>query len=106
MTDDPRARLADGQRLLDQAEPEAALPIFEALITTPDAEIRGAALIGKGTAQYRMDDEEGALVSWQHAADLDGPWWLVADRAGGARVERGVLYPPQRGFWGEPGARP
>ena len=59
MTDDPRARLADGQRLLDQAEPEAALPIFDALTTTPDPEVRGAALIGKGTAQYRMDDEAG-----------------------------------------------
>lgn len=45
----------------------------------------------------------GALAD---AADLDGPWWLAADRAGGARVERGVLYPPQPGFWGEPGARP
>jgi L-alanine-DL-glutamate epimerase-like enolase superfamily enzyme len=45
----------------------------------------------------------GALAD---AADLDGPWWLVADRAGGARIERGVLYPPQSGFWGEPGPRP
>ena len=45
----------------------------------------------------------GALAD---AADLDGPWWLANDRAGGARVERGVLYPPQPGFWGEPGARP
>jgi L-alanine-DL-glutamate epimerase-like enolase superfamily enzyme len=33
--------------------------------------------------------------------DLDGPWWLVEDRAGGCRVEAGVLYPPQPGFWGE-----
>jgi L-Ala-D/L-Glu epimerase len=40
------------------------------------------------------------------AADLDGPWWLVEDRPGGARVERGVLYPPQPGFWGESGRRP
>ena len=85
MTDDPRARLADGQRLLDQAEPEAALPIFDALTTNPDPEVRGAALIGKGTAQYRMDDEAGALASWQHAAGLDGPlawyaWRSVAEQ--------------------------
>jgi L-Ala-D/L-Glu epimerase len=45
----------------------------------------------------------GALAD---AADLDGPWWLTADRAGGARVERGVLYPPQPGFWGESEPRP
>ena len=72
MTDDPRARLADGQRLLDQAEPEAALPIDDADHQS-DPEVRGAALIGKGTAQYRIDDEAGALVNWQHAAELDGP---------------------------------
>jgi len=40
------------------------------------------------------------------AVDLDGPWWLVEDRAGGCRIEHGVLYPPQPGFWGEPGHRP
>ncbi|MBL8555322.1 MAG: dipeptide epimerase [Phenylobacterium sp.] len=43
----------------------------------------------------------GALAD---AVDLDGPWWLEEDRAGGCRIERGVLYPPQRGFWGEAGA--
>jgi L-Ala-D/L-Glu epimerase len=45
----------------------------------------------------------GALAD---ATDLDGPWWLVEDRAGGCRIERGVLYPPQAGFWGESGSRP
>ena len=92
MTDDPRARLAEGQRLLDQAEPEAALPIFDALTTNPDAEIRGAALIGKGTAQYRMDDEAGALVSWQHAASLDGPLaWYAWRSAAEQHVRDGDL---------------
>lgn len=33
--------------------------------------------------------------------DLDGPWWLARDRAGGCRIERGVLLPPQPGFWGD-----
>jgi L-alanine-DL-glutamate epimerase-like enolase superfamily enzyme len=45
----------------------------------------------------------GALAD---AADLDGPWWLRKDRAGGCRIERGVLYPPQSGFCGDPGPRP
>jgi L-alanine-DL-glutamate epimerase-like enolase superfamily enzyme len=40
------------------------------------------------------------------AVDLDGPWWLVEDRPGGCRIEAGVLYPPQAGFWGDPGPRP
>lgn len=35
------------------------------------------------------------------ACDLDGPWWLAQDRPGGCRVESGVLYPPQSGFWGD-----
>ncbi len=40
------------------------------------------------------------------AVDLDGPWWLTRDRPGGCRVVRGVLHPPQPGFWGDPGSRP
>ncbi|HEX6859112.1 MAG TPA: dipeptide epimerase [Caulobacteraceae bacterium] len=35
-------------------------------------------------------------------ADLDGPWWIKNDRAGGVRVEGGRLYRPAPGFWGEP----
>jgi membrane associated rhomboid family serine protease len=92
MTDVPHARLADAQRFLDQAEPEAALPIFDALTTNPDPEIRGAALIGKGTAQYRMDEEAGALVSWQHAAALDGPLaWYAWRSAAEQHVRNGDL---------------
>ena len=34
-------------------------------------------------------------------ADLDGPWWLVADHPGGLRVERGLITPPKPGFWGD-----
>lgn len=35
-----------------------------------------------------------------HWADLDGPLWLAEDRPGGVREERGILQPPQEGFWG------
>jgi L-Ala-D/L-Glu epimerase len=31
--------------------------------------------------------------------DLDGPFWLLEDRPGGARDEAGLLMPPERGFW-------
>lgn len=37
------------------------------------------------------------LADW---ADLDGPVWLARDRAGGVREQRGVLLPPEPGFWG------
>ena len=33
--------------------------------------------------------------------DLDGPLWLSQDRPGGVRAERGVLAPPEPGFWGD-----
>ncbi len=33
-------------------------------------------------------------------ADLDGPLWLSEDRPGGVREQGGILFPPERGFWG------
>jgi len=33
-------------------------------------------------------------------ADLDGPLWLADDRVGGVREQRGIMFPPERGFWG------
>jgi len=35
-------------------------------------------------------------------ADLDGPWWIRDDRPGGVRIDKGRLYRPTPGFWGEP----
>lgn len=35
-------------------------------------------------------------------ADLDGPIWLVADRAGGVVLREHLLWPPASGFWGQP----
>ena len=42
------------------------------------------------------------LAAMSDFADLDGPLWLVADRAGGVRGEAGLLQPPAPGFWGTP----
>lgn len=33
--------------------------------------------------------------------DLDGPWWLAADRTGGVGVAAGLLRPPAPGFWAD-----
>ena len=33
--------------------------------------------------------------------DLDGPFWLRDDHAGGVRDADGMLVPPARGFWGD-----
>ncbi len=44
-----------------------------------------------------------ALHVARHASfvDLDGPWWLQQDMAGGVRFRHGRLTPPPPGFWGE-----
>jgi L-alanine-DL-glutamate epimerase-like enolase superfamily enzyme len=40
------------------------------------------------------------LAALSDFADLDGPLWLRDDRQGGVREKGGVLFPPERGFWG------
>lgn len=40
------------------------------------------------------------LAAGSDFVDLDGPLWLVDDRPGGVRNERGMLTPPPAGFWG------
>jgi membrane associated rhomboid family serine protease len=77
MTDEPRLRLAEGQRLLDGGDPEAALRILAPLTGHPDQELAGQAWLGIGSANYRLDDEAGALAAWQQAADGGGSMaWL------------------------------
>jgi len=44
------------------------------------------------------------IAAQSDVVDLDGPWWLAQDRAGGCGFEGGLLIPPAPGFWGEPGA--
>ena len=43
------------------------------------------------------------LAAMSDFVDLDGPLWLVDDRVGGVRNERGMLTPPTAGFWGTVG---
>jgi membrane associated rhomboid family serine protease len=92
MTDDARQRLAEGQRLLDSGEPEAALHILNELTAHQDAQVAGAALIAVGMARYRDDDEDGALSAWLQAAELGGPMaWLGWRSAAEQHVRNGDL---------------
>jgi membrane associated rhomboid family serine protease len=92
MTDDARQRLAEGQRLLDSGEPEAALRILNELTTHPDPQIADAAWLAVGTARYRDDDEAGALAAWLQAAELGGPMaWLGWRSAAEQHVRNGDL---------------
>lgn len=85
MSDEPRMRLAEGQRLLDMSDNDAAVRILAPLTGHPDREIATEAWLKIGMARYRMDDEADALVAWQQAAAMGGTnawlgWKSVAEQ--------------------------
>jgi membrane associated rhomboid family serine protease len=85
MADEPQQRLAEGQRLLDAGDLDAAVQILAPLTGHPDAELSSAAWLAIGDATYRLDDEPGALAAWQQAAERGGPnawlgWRKVAEQ--------------------------
>lgn len=85
MSDEPQLRLAEGQRLLDGGDLDAAVQILAPLTGHPDAELGTDALLAIGTARYRLDDEAGAMVAWRAAAERGGSrawigWRSVAEQ--------------------------
>jgi membrane associated rhomboid family serine protease len=85
MADEPQQRLAEGQRLLDGGDLDAAIAILAPLTGHPDAELGGAAWLAIGTARYRLDDEAGAKEAWRQAAERGGShawlgWRSVAEQ--------------------------
>ena len=85
MTDEPRLRLAEGRRLLDSGELEAAVRVLAPLTGHPDPDLAGDAWLAIGQARYRQDDEAGAMAAWQNAADGGGRlawqgWRAVAEQ--------------------------
>jgi membrane associated rhomboid family serine protease len=85
MSADPVATLAEARRLLDSGYPEQALSSVTELTQSRDPEIAGAAWLVTATAQYRADDEAGALQSWLRAAETESAsswlgWRSVAEQ--------------------------
>ena len=85
MADEPQQRLAEGQRLLDAGDLDAAVEILAPLTGHPDAELSGAAWLAIGNARYRLDDEAGAMTGWRQAAERGGShawigWRSVAEQ--------------------------
>lgn len=83
MSDEPTLRLAEGQRLLDAGDLDAATRILAPLTGHPT--LAGDAWLAIGTARYRADDEPGAMAAWQQAANSSGPqawlgWRSVAEQ--------------------------
>jgi membrane associated rhomboid family serine protease len=92
MSDEPQLRLAEGRRLLDAGDLEAAIQILAPLTGHPDPELATDAWQVIGTARYRLDDEPGALVAWQQAAQHGGSQaWLGWRSAAEQRVRDGEL---------------
>lgn len=69
MSDEPQLRLAEGQRLLDAGDLDAAVQILAPLSGHPDPDLSTDAMLAIGTARYRLDDEPGAVVAWKAAAE-------------------------------------
>jgi membrane associated rhomboid family serine protease len=85
MADEPQQRLAEGQRLLNAGDLDAAVEILAPLTGHPEPELGGAAWLAIGTARYRLDDEAGALEAWRQAAERGGSqawlgWRSVAEQ--------------------------
>jgi len=77
MSDEPTLRLAEGRRLLDTGDLDAATRILAPLTGHPDPALSGDAWLAIGAARYRADDEPGAMAAWQAASRAGGPHdWL------------------------------
>jgi membrane associated rhomboid family serine protease len=87
------ALLARADVLLAASEFEAARAHYARLIGFPDPAITGAALLGTGEALFRLDDEAGALWSWEQVTRLpENPSAYAAWRQiAAARVRAGSL---------------
>jgi membrane associated rhomboid family serine protease len=92
MTDDARTRLEEARHLVDSGDLDAATTILEPLTRDPDREVAGEAWLLTGTARYRTDDEPGALVAWEAAANAGGATsWLGWRRVAEQQVRDGDL---------------
>jgi rhomboid protease GluP len=87
------ALLARADVLLAASEFDAARAHYARLVGFPDPAITGAALLGTGEALYRLDDEAGALWSWEQVTRLpENPSAYAAWRqVAAARVRAGSL---------------
>lgn len=87
------ALLARADVLLAASEFDAARAHYARLIGFPDPAITGAALLGTGESLFRLDDEAGALWSWEQVTRLpENPSSYAAWRqVAAARVRAGSL---------------
>ena len=90
---DALAHLAAGDAAIAAGEFREAALRFGRVVGYDDPAVTAAALVGLGEARYRLDDDEGALASWEAAAKLgETPSCYAAWRnVAAARVRAGDL---------------
>lgn len=91
--DEAEAHLTAGDAALAAGDFRDAALRFGRVVGYDDPAITAAALIGLGEARYRLDDDDGALASWESAVKLgETPWTYLAWRnVAAARVRAGDL---------------
>ncbi len=91
--EDALAHLDAGDTALATGEFREAALRFSRVIGYDDPAVTAAALVGQGEARYRLDDDDGALASWEAATQLgETPSSYLAWRnVAAARVRAGML---------------
>jgi membrane associated rhomboid family serine protease len=68
--DAARALLDRGAALLESGEFREAFATYQRVVGFDDPEVTAAALLGMAQARFRMDDEDGALRTWEAILEL------------------------------------
>ena len=64
------AALTQADDLLEQSEPEAALPLYSRATASSERDVAAAGFYGLGNVLFRLDRETEARDAWQQAASL------------------------------------
>jgi membrane associated rhomboid family serine protease len=91
--DEARLLLDRGAELLSSGDFAEAFRHYRRVIGFDDPEITAAALLGAGQSRYRMDDEAGAVASWEaiHELPETAATYLAWRELAAARVRDGDL---------------
>lgn len=87
------ALLDHGAELIESGEYAEALATYQRVVGFDDPEVTAAALLGMAQARYRMDDEDGAVRTWEAVLQLPETTstYLAWRNVAAARVRDGDL---------------
>jgi len=91
------ALVQQGDRLMEQSEPDQALAVYSRATAAADRDVAAAAVYGMGNALYRLDRDDEALQAWERVTAMgEAPvtylaWRQVAAARVKARDLEGAL---------------